>query len=90
MTIDSEIEQAMKEGAPPLFLVGMVTLATKPENRQLLFRAVNRVGTRLHTQAEEKSRRVVGDEPNLEGLLSFEEVERVIEKGKLRKTRRKQ
>ena len=90
MTIDREIEQAMQQGATPLFLVGMITLATKPEDRQLLFRAVNRVGTKLHAQAEEMAISSVIEEPNLEGLLSFKEVERIIEKGKLRKTPRKQ
>ena len=90
MTIDREIEQAMQQGATPLFLVGMITLARNPENSKPLFQAVNRVGTKLHTEAEERAILAAADEPNLEGLLSFKQVERIIGKAKLRKTRRKQ
>lgn len=52
MTIQAEIRQALREGASPLFLIGLMELYK--DNREPLIRVINEVGTRAYMKREEE------------------------------------
>ena len=55
MTIEQEIEDAIDNGAYPLFLFGLVNLASTGRAEQLM-EIINRVGQRRYLSAEEFSK----------------------------------
>ena len=54
MTVDQEIEDAVRRGYDPLFLVGLLALAAEPEERQRLIATVNLASEKIY-----RERRVV-------------------------------
>lgn len=47
MTLKDEIFDAMVNGATPIFLIGMIALASRPETRETLVEAIMEVQTDL-------------------------------------------